>query len=77
MESVRDVVDTVLKRVQLQNEPETERDEYRVYMAVASACLGKRVSVYGNNLMVRTLEKCIRSKGGVLDIKHRTFEVGL
>jgi hypothetical protein len=68
----------VLKRSHLQSDPalaEVERDDYRVYMAVVSACLGKRVCVSANNVMVRTLEKCIRDKGGVVKVKLRTFEV--
>lgn len=39
-------------------------DEYKVHMAVLTACLGKRVPVAHGNLMATTLRQAIESKPG-------------
>lgn len=70
VEMVRETVDAVLKRKGSSSSspsppPAAEREDYRVYMAVASACIGRHVGVGGGYSVVsRTLQKVLRRMGG-------------
>jgi hypothetical protein len=83
VEMVRETVDAVLKRKgamvaqgYASQVAALEREDYRVYMAVASACIGRHVVVGGYNVMTRTLEKVLRRMGGAVETIFQIEEEG-
>lgn len=87
VEMVRETVDAVLKRKTVLIAQGyggsgriasllEEREDYRVYMAVASACIGRHIVVGGYNVMSRTLEKVLRRMGGTVETIFQLEEEG-
>lgn len=84
VEKIQDIVDRVIRRVRPQRmlqpgHPDYRHEpyppSYRVHMVVLTACIGKRVSVQGGNIMVQTMRSALAQYGGNLVRSTRRDDV--